>query len=173
MGHQGGIDLRRGVPLADQEEWSGGVMARCSQLVMDASGIGMQMGERMRDRYGSRVEPREYSMPIKQQLASGISDRFNRRTVRVPREAHELRRSVLSIKREYTSAANEVVSAPRSRRHGHVDAGWALAMAVRAAGPYRGVTVLRRGPRHVPQAERLSRAMGINQWGGAGRWRSW
>jgi phage FluMu gp28-like protein len=159
----GGVEQRRGVPFDEQERWIGELLTRCRKVVMDSSGLGMHMHERMHARHGSRVEGVTFTGRSKAELAGALRDAFARRQLHVPIEDTHLRRAVLSIRREVTDAGNERYTAPRSRVAGHADAGWALAMAVWAgSAPEWSGRVLPR-VRRTDSAAELIRAMGLGR----------
>lgn len=102
------------------------------RLCQDASGLGMQLAEELAVKYGtSRVEPIQFTMPVKEDLAVRTRRNFEQKTLRTP-EDRSLRSAVHAIRRIPTAAGHFRFDAERSEA-GHSDEFWALALALMAA----------------------------------------
>lgn len=140
--YDGGLDTFRGKSWDDQEAIAGDVLGRTQAFAVDSTGIGNQYAERLHRRYGSRVMPVEFTLRSKEQVITGLRLAMEQGRLRLNARspyAAQLRRAVLSIRREITAAGNVRYDAPRSDDPGkgksHADEAWALALAVHAAGP--------------------------------------
>lgn len=128
-----GAEVQRGVPFDELEAWATGLIDRTSRFALDATGLSMDLGERLERAHGARVEAVSFSLGTKGAIAAELSGRFYRRALRVPADDTDLRRAVLSLERHVTPAGNERIVAPRTVEHGHADAAWALGLACWAA----------------------------------------
>ncbi len=97
---------------------------------MDSTGIGAQLSEEARERFGTRVEPVQFTLQSKEDLAVTARRAFEDRTVRIPQDA-TIRRDIHSVRRYTTSAGNARFDASRTTEH--ADRFWALALALHAA----------------------------------------
>lgn len=105
-------------------------MRRCC---IDASGLGMQLAEDLKNMFGSKVEPITFSGPVKEDLAYNLRKNFEDRSVSVPAD-QDIREDLHSV-RKVTTASNNIrfdVNA-ESQVSGHADRFWALALALYAA----------------------------------------
>jgi phage FluMu gp28-like protein len=98
---------------------------------IDCTGIGRQFSERAQDRFGKyRVEPVNFSGPVKEELAFPLRGAFEDRTVRIPSRG-EIRADLRAVKKETTASGNIRFQADRGK-NGHADRFWALALALHA-----------------------------------------
>jgi phage FluMu gp28-like protein len=104
------------------------LVRRCS---IDASGIGAQLAEEARERFGARVEPVVFGPRVKEDLALVLRRSFEERTVRIP-PVREIREDLHSVRRLTTVAGNVRYDAARTEGS-HADRFWALALALHAA----------------------------------------
>lgn len=126
-------ELRRGVEFNAQELWAEEEIRTSSRLAIDATGLGMDLAERLSKKHTTRVEPIEFTLKNKEVLATGLFGAMSNKKLRVMRDDAEMRRSVLSIRKNITAKGNTTYDAERTKK-GHADAGWALALAVHTAG---------------------------------------
>ncbi len=98
---------------------------------IDQSGLGMMLAERLAKKCGARVEPVQFTAPVKEKLAPRVKQHFEERLVRIPDE-REIRADLNAVKRYVTPAGNVRFDAERTER-GHADRFWALALALEAA----------------------------------------
>lgn len=130
---QRSCEARRGSGWDDQETWVAETLAKCQRIALDATGMGNQFAERLVNRFGSRIDPIEFTVQSKEMLASGLKLAMERRKLRLRADDAELRRDVLSLRRNITSHGNVTYEAARTKE-GHADRAWALALAVHTAG---------------------------------------
>lgn len=100
---------------------------------IDASGLGMQLAEQLKEKFGSKVEPITFTGPVKEELAYNLRMNFENKTVAIPAD-HDIREDLHSV-RKVTTASNNIrfdVNA-ESEVSGHADRFWALALALYAA----------------------------------------
>ncbi len=106
---------------------------------IDNTGLGRQFAERAQKRFGSyKVEPVNFSGPVKEDLAYPVRAAFEDRSLRIPND-NFIRSDLRAIKKETTAAGNIRFTADRGK-NGHSDRFWALALALHAgkttAGPF-------------------------------------
>lgn len=110
------------------------VMGGAVRVCVDATGMGAFPAEQLQRRHGRfRIEPVTFTLPMKEELATGMYQAFADRRLAFARTETGLRDDVCSIRRIITSAGNVRYDAPHTSR-GHGDRAWALALALHAAG---------------------------------------
>lgn len=164
--YDGGLETRRGAAWEDQEAWAEQVLSRTRRLAVDATGLGNQYAERLQRKHGVRVLPVEFTSAVKEQVITGLRVAMERGQLRLNARSPyigQLRKAVLSIRREITQAGNVRYDAPRSDAAGggrsHADEAIALALAVHAAGNLSArpaPTVHTSGQRRTAQGFRTS-----------------
>jgi phage FluMu gp28-like protein len=92
---------------------------------LDATGMGMQLGEECASQYGSSFEAITFTNQGKALMATAIKKRLETRTIRIPATA-DLRDQLHSIKRTLTTSNNFVYEADSNKHHG--DKVWALGL---------------------------------------------
>lgn len=107
-----------------------GVVRRCC---IDNTGIGRQFAERAQQRFGGKVEPVNFTGPVKEELAFPVRAAFEDRTLRIP-SSSAIRSDLRAIRKETTASGNIRFTADRGK-NGHSDRFWALALAAHAAKP--------------------------------------
>jgi len=135
----------RGRSYAEQEAELGRLLAlpAVRRCCIDATGIGNQLAERMRERFGSyKVEPVVFTAQVKEDLA--VPMRMAHEDRRLRYEPDDLLRADLrGIRKETTSAGN--VRYVGESGDSHCDRFWAKALALHAARTgrveYRAVLV--------------------------------
>lgn len=101
------------------------------RLSVDATGIGSMPAETLQKHMGRhRVEPVDFTMGSKEELATLLFQHFAQGTLAIP-DDQALRQDVAAIRRIVTAAGNVTYDAPRTSE-GHADRAWALALALRA-----------------------------------------
>jgi phage FluMu gp28-like protein len=106
------------------------------RLAIDETGLGMMMAERLHKRFGSRVEPVNFSK-CQVDLGMKFFDRFETHKIRIP-ENEELRVSLNKPRKAETSAGNMRIATDADET-GHADEFWAGALAEHA-GELKGVS---------------------------------
>lgn len=127
------VEARRDVAWADQETWFDGAAKRSVKICIDSTGLGSQFSERAENRWPGRIEGVAFTASSKEELATGLKLGLSRHKLKLLAEDADLRRDVLSMRREVTKAGNIRFDAPQTK-FGHADRAWALALAVHAAG---------------------------------------
>ncbi len=103
------------------------------RLCIDSTGIGLQMSERLQNRWGKyRVEAVNFSAPVKSELAMPLRRLFEDKLVRIPGD-DLVREDLHAVRKSVTSAGNVRLDVERSDTDGHADRFWALALAYHAA----------------------------------------
>ena len=107
---------------------------------IDATGIGAQLAEEAKEKFGSRVEEVTFTNSTKEDLALWQKQCFEDRKVRVPAD-RKVRSDLHAVKKLTTSAGNTRYDASRDEL-GHADRFWASALALHAgrhdfAGPVK------------------------------------
>ncbi len=122
-------------PFRVQMEIIGSYLAHpaARRCCIDASGLGMQLAEQLKETFGSKVEPITFTGPVKEDLAYNLRTNFENKSVAIPAD-HSIREDLHSV-RKVTTASNNIrfdVNA-ESEVSGHADRFWALALALYAA----------------------------------------
>ena len=115
-----------------QEKALGDLVPFCRRGAVDATGLGMEMAERLAQQFPGRVEPVSFTAAVKHDMAIRMKRHFEERTLRIPGN-RSLRLDLSAVKRIVTSAGNVRFDAERTA-DGHADRFWALALALHAAG---------------------------------------
>lgn len=121
------------------------------KLCVDCTGIGLFPAEEMQSKHGFyQVEPVNFNLKSKEELATGLYVAFNEKRVMIPKTdadipappegmhetqpntARVLKEDLCSLRRIITNAGNVRYDAPHTEE-GHADSAWALALAVKAA----------------------------------------
>ncbi|NUQ47346.1 MAG: hypothetical protein HUU22_15080 [Phycisphaerae bacterium] len=129
---RGFLELRQ-APFDEQERMVETVLAHVNvrRLCVDASGLGLQLSERLGQRYGSRIEPVTLSLPVKEDLAARMLRVFQCGELTIPDDA-TLLADLHSVERQVTAAGNVRYAAARNDGS-HADRFTALALALHAA----------------------------------------
>ena len=110
-------------------------LSAVKRCCIDATGIGLQLAERARDRFGWKVEPIHFTSAIKEELAFKLRMAFEDRRLRIDPDP-KLRADLGGVKKVVTSAGNiRFLGEPESGPHasGHCDRFWAKALRQHAA----------------------------------------
>lgn len=100
------------------------------RICIDETGLGMQLCEELKRKYGSTVEPVTFSIPVKESLVTYVRALFEKGALKIM--SHQgLIRDIHSIKKLITPAGNIRFDADRTSE-GHGDYFWALALACHA-----------------------------------------
>ena len=97
---------------------------------IDATGLGMQLAERAKARFGWKVEPICFTQSVKEELAFTLRCAFEDRALRIDTDP-KLRADLRGIKKEVTSAGNIRFVAEADgdgQGNGHCDRFWAKAL---------------------------------------------
>lgn len=123
----------QGVNFAAQEGLLNLLMENRSvkRLCLDASGMGMDLAERLKNKWGHRFEGVNFTAPVKADLALPLLRCFQDRLVRIP--ANNVVREDLHKVRKVVTASNNIRFEAEHDAQGHADRFWALALAYHAA----------------------------------------
>ncbi|MHB1026091.1 MAG: terminase large subunit domain-containing protein [Desulfobacteria bacterium] len=103
---------------------------------IDATGIGAQLAEEAREKFGLLVEEIQFTQAVKEELAVTILRAFQDRLVRVPSD-RTIREDLHSVKKVTTAAGHIRYDAERNA-DGHADHFWAEALSLHAGTrPYQ------------------------------------
>lgn len=133
-------------PFAEQREllWSRLSRPSVRGVAIDATGIGAQLAEETRARFGSRVEPVQFTNATKNGLFQSLHRAMEEARLVLPAD-RELREDINAMHRKISTGGNIQFTAPR-RPDGHSDRACALALAVDCAERNA-----RRGPIIMPE----------------------
>lgn len=142
----GDVAFTRGVitmdktPFDQQEQilWAALAHPKLRRCSMDETGIGMQMAERAKQKFGYKVEPVTFNMATKEDMAVRTRRRFEERLDKIPENAPAVERALAAIKRQATASGALRFDAERTDA-GHADEFWAKALADLAADSGSGV----------------------------------
>lgn len=110
-------------------------LPQLKRACIDASGLGMQLAEEARERFGHRVEPVTFTGPVKEELAFGLRAAFEDAKLRIPRD-EKLRADLRGIKKSVTAAGN--IRFEGDSEDSHCDRFWAKALRQHAVGIRKG-----------------------------------
>jgi phage FluMu gp28-like protein len=133
-------------PFAEQREllWSRLSRPSVRGVAIDATGIGAQLAEETRAKFGSRVEPVQFTNAVKNGLFQSLHRAMEESRLVLPAD-RELREDINAMHRKISTGGNIQFTAPR-RPDGHSDRACALALAVDCAERNA-----RRGPIIMPE----------------------
>ena len=103
---------------------------------IDATGLGMQLTERARQRFGWKVEPVTFTAPIKEEMAYRLRSAFEGKALRIAADT-ELRADLRGIRKEITSCGN--LRFDGESEDSHCDRFWAKALRQQALSRRSGV----------------------------------
>ncbi|MEG2344166.1 MAG: terminase family protein, partial [Acidaminococcaceae bacterium] len=105
-------------------------LPKLRRACIDSTGIGAQLAEEAREKYGSKVEEVTFTPAAKEDLALYQKQCFEDKLCRVP-AIKEIRNDLHAVKKIITSANNIRYDADRNE-NGHADRFWASALAKHA-----------------------------------------
>jgi phage FluMu gp28-like protein len=122
----------RNTPFATQREVLYGLLPYVNRACIDATGLGEQLAEEAKVKFGYRVEPVKFTAEVKNDLATTTRRTCEDKRVRIPVD-RAVREDLHSVRRLVTSAGNIRFDAEREEGS-HADRFWALALALHAGG---------------------------------------
>jgi len=125
----------------EYELWRVLELPQVKRACLDATGMGMQLAERAKERFGYKAEGITFTSAVKDELAFGLRGAFEDRRVRIPRD-EKLRADLRGIKKEVTAAGN--IRFVGESEDSHCDRFWAKALRQHAVGhrPQFSATVI-------------------------------
>jgi phage FluMu gp28-like protein len=102
------------------------------RLCIDSTGIGLQMAERLQQRWGKyRVEAVNFTAPVKSELAMPLRRLFEDKLVRIPMD-DAVREDLHKRPQDRHRREQRAPRRDRTDTDGHADRFWALALAYHA-----------------------------------------
>ncbi len=140
------VETLERLPFAEQREIISARLSRPSVrgCAVDATGIGAQLAEELRAKFGGRVEPVQFTNATKNELFQTLHRAMDESRLVLPAD-RELREDINAMHRKISTGGNIQFTAPR-RPDGHSDRACALALAVDCAERNA-----RRGPIIMPE----------------------
>jgi len=105
-------------------------LPQLKRACIDATGLGAQIAERAKQRFGYKVEPITFSAPVKENLAFGLRRDLEERKLRLVAD-DKLRADLRGLKKEVTFAGN--IRFLGESDDSHCDRTWAKALRQHAA----------------------------------------
>jgi phage FluMu gp28-like protein len=102
---------------------------------LDHGGLGMQMSEEARQRFGWKVEPIDFTPSSKEEMAYRLRAAFEDKKLRIPRDM-ELRADLRGIRKQVTSSGN--IRFDGESKGSHCDRFWAKALRQHALSSNQG-----------------------------------
>lgn len=122
------VQVMRQAAFSAQRDALYALLPHVRRAAIDATGIGAQLAEEAKEKFGHRVEQVVFTSQVKEDMALTLRRAFEERTISVPRDM-EVRADLHAIKRMTTVAGNARFDADRTSL-GHGDRFWALALAL-------------------------------------------
>jgi phage FluMu gp28-like protein len=121
------------LPFAEQREIISARLRReaVRACAIDATGIGAQLAEELRGRFGSRVEPVQFTNQTKNTIFQALHRAMEEARLEIPAD-RALREDIHAVHRKISTGGNIQFIAPR-RPDGHSDRACAIALAVDCA----------------------------------------
>ena len=140
------VETLERLPFAEQREIISSRLSRAAVrgCAVDATGIGAQLAEELRAKFGSRVTPVQFTNAVKNDLFQCLHRAMEEARLVLPAD-RELREDINAMHRKISTGGNIQFTAPR-RPDGHSDRACALALAVDCAEKNA-----RRGPIIMPE----------------------
>ena len=140
------VETLERLPFAEQREIISARLSRAAVrgCAVDATGIGAQLAEELRAKFGARVQPVQFTNATKNDLFQGLHRVMEEARLVLPAD-RELREDINAMHRKISTGGNIQFTAPR-RPDGHSDRACALALAVDCAERNA-----RRGPIIMPE----------------------
>lgn len=123
------MESMKGVRFEDQERLLMKMMKSLPihRLAMDATGIGMDLAERMTTKFNRKVEGCMFTNEFKEVIANAMWLAFDAKSIILPAD-RDLQAQIHSIKKTVTAGKHARFDCDRNER-GHGDKWWALALA--------------------------------------------
>jgi len=111
-------------------------LPQVQRACIDSTGLGMQLAERAKERFGWKVEAVTFTQAVKEEMAYRLRAAFEDRLLRIPRDL-ELRADLRGIKKEVTSSGN--IRFVGESEDSHCDRFWAKALRQYALSEPAGI----------------------------------
>lgn len=126
-----------------------------SRICLDKTGMGTFPSHQAVREWGPKVEPVMFGSKEKEAMAGRLYQVLADGKLWIPKNEHDLRDDIMSIRRTVTEAGTVRFEAPRTAK-GHADRAWALMLAVQASslvGMRSAYSDMRRGLKKSPARE--------------------
>ncbi|NPA33184.1 MAG: hypothetical protein GXO04_06115 [Aquificae bacterium] len=110
------------------------------RLALDETGIGMQLAEELKQKWGDKIQPVYFTAKTKEELAELMRIKFQDRLIRIPEDA-DLREDLHSVRKTLTPSGN--IKIEGSTKDSHADRFWAIVLALHAAKSLEKANVFR------------------------------
>ena len=130
--------------------------ARVQHACIDATGLGAQLAERAKEKFGYKVTPVVFTNPAKHMLAYPMKKRFEDRTIAI-RDDMKLHADLRSVKTETTAAGNIIFATEAGATDGHADRFWSMALMVNACDTLTNPGVFARLKQFINERDSRSR----------------
>lgn len=130
--------------------------SRVKHACIDATGLGAQLAERAKEKFGYKVTPVVFTNQAKHTLAYPMKLRFEDRTITI-RDDMKLHADLRSVKTETTAASNIIFTTEAGETDGHADRFWSLALMINACDTLTDPGVFARLKRFINQRDTRSR----------------
>jgi phage FluMu gp28-like protein len=107
-------------------------LERVRRACIDASGLGMQLAEEAKEKFGSKVEPVTFSAQVKESLAYQLKAAMEDRRIRIPLD-RDIHNSFHAIKKVITASNNIRFDVDSAHKKDHGDYFWAAALMLEAS----------------------------------------
>lgn len=140
--------------------------SRVKRACIDATGIGAMLAEQAQERYRSKVQPVQFTMASKHELAWPMRKRFEDKSLTIYDDL-KLHADLRSVKTETTAAGNIIFTSESGTTDGHSDRFWSHALAVMAADGAVGSQLWQRLKAYLQpsRARRLAARLAARQEG--------
>ncbi len=112
-------------------------LPQLKRACIDATGMGMQLAERARERFRWKIEPVTFTAAVKEELAFELRRAFEDRQLRIVRD-DKLRSDLRALRKEVTTSGN--IRFAGESENSHCDRTWAMALRQHAAKPRTTLT---------------------------------
>lgn len=129
---------------------------RVKHACIDATGLGAQLAERAKEKFGSKVTPVTFTNQAKHELAYPMKRRFEDRTITI-RDDMKLHADLRSVKTETTAAGNIIFTTEAGETDGHADRFWSLALMINACDSITNPGVFARIKAYINNRDRRAR----------------
>ena len=130
--------------------------SRVKHCCIDATGMGADLSERAKTKFGYKVTPVVFTNQAKHALAYPMKKRFEDRTITI-RDDMKLHADLRSVKTETTAASNIIFTTEAGETDGHADRFWSLALMVNACDTITDPGVFQRLKTFINQRDTRAR----------------
>lgn len=142
------VNILEKMPFKNQRDILYGIIETLKprRVCIDSTGLGMQLAEETKTKFGHIIEPVSFTNKVKEELAFTLLSNFQDKRVVIPAE-HVIREDLHSVRKITTAANNIRFDVNQSEVSGHADRFWSLALALHAASTNSGPMIIKTGHR--------------------------